>query len=61
MLQKLEEEDHDWSKTDKARSVVESLQSDILSLQQSNSSTCSTILNLIDEELHPQLIVLISG
>ncbi|XP_027184624.1 nitrate regulatory gene2 protein isoform X2 [Coffea eugenioides] len=61
MLQKLEEEDHDWSKTDKARSVVESLQSDILSLQQSNSSTCSTILKLIDEELHPQLIVLISG
>lgn len=61
ILQKLEEEDHDWTKTDKTRSMVESLQSNILSLQQSISSTCSTILKLIDEELHPQLIALTSG
>lgn len=61
MLQKLEEEDHDWVKTDKTRSVVEKLQADILSLQESISLTCSTISKLIDEELYPQLIALISG
>lgn len=61
MLQKLEEEDHDWVKTEKTRSIVEKLQSDILSLQESISLTCSTISKLIDEELYPQLIAVISG
>lgn len=61
MLQKLEEEDHDWVKTEKTRSLVEKLQSDILSLQESISLTCSTISKLIDEELYPQLIALITG
>ncbi|KAK3020235.1 hypothetical protein RJ639_045471 [Escallonia herrerae] len=61
ILQKLEEEDHDCTKTDKTRSLVESLQSDIIRLQQSISSTCSSILKLIDEELHPQLTELTSG
>ncbi|KAL3522807.1 hypothetical protein ACH5RR_015641 [Cinchona calisaya] len=61
MLQKLEEEDHDWTKTDKTRSMVENLQNDIQSLQKSISLMCSTILKLINEELHPQLIALTSG
>ncbi|KAK6917094.1 protein of unknown function DUF632, partial [Dillenia turbinata] len=61
LLQKLEDEDHDWSKTDKTRLTVESLQSDIIGLQQSISRTCSAILNLITEELHPQLVALTSG
>ncbi|KAK3022452.1 hypothetical protein RJ639_047589 [Escallonia herrerae] len=61
ILQKLEEEDYDCTKTDKTRSLVESLQSDIICLQQSISSTCSSILKLIDEELHPQLTELTSG
>ncbi|KAK2994128.1 hypothetical protein RJ640_003651 [Escallonia rubra] len=61
ILQKLEEEDHDCTKTDKTRSLVESLQSDIIRLQQSISRTCSSILKLIDEELHPQLTELTSG
>ncbi|CAI9089673.1 OLC1v1024291C1 [Oldenlandia corymbosa var. corymbosa] len=61
ILQKLEQEDHDWTKINKTRSVVESLQSDILSLEESIKRTCSTILKLIEDELHPQLIALTSG
>ncbi|KAI5671055.1 hypothetical protein M9H77_11419 [Catharanthus roseus] len=61
MLQKLVEEDHDWVKTEKTRAVVETLQSDIFSLQESIGLTCSTISKLIDEELQPQLIALTSG
>ncbi|GLT64993.1 hypothetical protein SLA2020_374510 [Shorea laevis] len=61
LLQKQEEENHDWTKTEKTRSSVESLEMDISRLQQSISSTCSTILELIDQELYPQLIMLISG
>ncbi|KAK6932094.1 protein of unknown function DUF632 [Dillenia turbinata] len=61
LLQKLEDEDHDWSKTDKTRLTMESIRSDIISLQKSISRTCSAILNLIEEELHPQLVALTSG
>lgn len=61
LLQRQEEEDHDGIKTEKTRFNVETLQSDINCLQQSISRTCSSILKLIDEELHPQLVVLTSG
>ncbi|KAL2474955.1 hypothetical protein Adt_35691 [Abeliophyllum distichum] len=55
------EEEHDFAKSEKTRSAVESLQSYILSLQQSISQSYSTISKLINEELHPQLIALASG
>ncbi|CAA2980816.1 Hypothetical predicted protein [Olea europaea subsp. europaea] len=60
LLGKLEEE-HNLAKSEKTRSAVESLQSYILSLQQSISQSYETILRLISEELHPQLIALSSG
>ncbi|RVW39527.1 Nitrate regulatory gene2 protein [Vitis vinifera] len=61
LLQKQEEEDQDWTKIEKTRSCVESLQSDMIALQQSISRTCSSILKLIDDELYPQLVALTSG
>ncbi|KAF8413520.1 hypothetical protein HHK36_001511 [Tetracentron sinense] len=61
LLQKQEAEDHDGMKTEKTQLNIESLQSDIVFLQQSISRTCSSILKLRDEELHPQLVELTSG
>lgn len=61
LLQKQEDENHDWAKTDKTRLTVEGLESDLVILQQSISRTCAVILTLIDEELHPQLVALTSG
>ena len=61
LLQKQEEENLDWTKTDKTRSAVESLEADIVQLQQSIRGTCSSILQLIDEELYPQLVAITSG
>ncbi|KAG9147232.1 hypothetical protein Leryth_018204 [Lithospermum erythrorhizon] len=60
LLQKQDEE-HDESKTEKAQSTVESLQVKILSLQESISLAGSAILDLIHDELNPQMIALISG
>ena len=61
LLQKQEVEDRDWTKTEKTRLSVESLQSDMISLKESISRSCSSILKVIDEELHPQLITITSG
>ena len=61
LLQKQEEEDQDWTKIEKTRACVESLQSDMNALHQSISRTCSSILKLIDDELYPQLVALTSG
>lgn len=61
LLQKQEEENHDWTKIEKIRLSVDSLEVDIRRLQHSISETCSSILNVIDEELYPQLATLISG
>ncbi|GFS43113.1 benzoyl-CoA reductase subunit C, putative [Actinidia rufa] len=61
LLQKQEFEDRDWTKTEKTRLSVESLQSDLISLKESISRSCSSILKVIDEELHPQLITITSG
>lgn len=61
LLLKQEEENHDWTKIEKTRSSVEGLETDVRRLQHSISSTCSTILELIDVELHPQLVALTSG
>ncbi|KAG6404980.1 hypothetical protein SASPL_132559 [Salvia splendens] len=60
LLQKLDEE-HDWTKAEKTRSMFESLQSYISSLQESIGKSSSTILTLVSKELHPQLITLASG
>ncbi|XWS62383.1 hypothetical protein CRYUN_Cryun06bG0006200 [Craigia yunnanensis] len=60
LLQK-QDENHDWTKTEKIRSSVESLETDIRNLQDSISTTCSSIVELIDEELYPQLVALTSG
>ncbi|KAI8000287.1 Nitrate regulatory gene2 protein [Camellia lanceoleosa] len=61
LLQKQQDEDHDWTKIEKTRFIVESLQSDIIHLEESISRSCSSISELIVEELHPQLISIISG
>ncbi|KAG6419376.1 hypothetical protein SASPL_121596 [Salvia splendens] len=60
LLQKQDEE-HDWTKAEKTRSAFESLQSHISSLQESIGRSSSTILTLVNKELHPQLITLASG
>lgn len=61
LLQKQEDENQDCSKSEKTRFGVENLESDILRLQESISSTCSSIVKLIDNELYPQLCTLTSG
>lgn len=61
LLQKQEDESNDWTKTEKSRLSVESLESDILRLQDSINTTCSSIVRLIDDELYPQLVTLTSG
>ncbi|GAB2280799.1 hypothetical protein Dimus_015423 [Dionaea muscipula] len=61
MLLKLEDENADWNKTEKTRAVVENLQSDMARLQESICRSYSSILALLEEELHPQLIALLSG
>lgn len=61
LLQKQEEENLDWVKIEKTRSCVENLESEIISQRQSISETTSSILELIDEELSPQLVALTAG
>ncbi len=61
ILLKQEEENHDWTKTEKTRLSVEGLETDIRRLQHSISNTRSTILELIDVELYPQLVTITSG
>ncbi|KAL9224402.1 hypothetical protein vseg_000438 [Gypsophila vaccaria] len=60
-LRKYEDENTDLNKIDKARSIIENLQSDISHFQELERKTCSTILTLINEELYPQLVSLLSG
>ncbi|XP_071722473.1 protein ALTERED PHOSPHATE STARVATION RESPONSE 1 [Rutidosis leptorrhynchoides] len=61
LLVKQEDENYDWTKTDKTRSSVENLDTEIRRLQHSIHMTCSSILQMIDEELYPQLSALTSG
>lgn len=61
LLEKQENENLDLVKIEKTRSRVENLQSDVISLQQSISETTSLILEVIDEELLPQLVALTAG
>jgi hypothetical protein len=61
LLQKQEDENLDLVKIDKIRSNVEKLESDLLSLRQCITVTTSSILELIDGELLPQLVALTGG
>lgn len=61
LLQKQEDENHDWTKTEKTRLTVESLEAEIVRLQESISRICSSMLEFIDDELYPQLVMLTSG
>ncbi|CAK8534560.1 unnamed protein product [Lathyrus sativus] len=60
-LQKQEDENLDLVKIDKIRLNVKKLESDLISLRQCISETSSSILELIDEELLPQLVALTAG
>lgn len=61
LLKKQENENYNWIKAEKTRSCVENLECDIGRLQQSMSEHGSSILKLINEELYPQLVAIISG
>lgn len=60
-LQKQEDDNSDLKKIEKTRCAVEKLQSDIVRLQELVTKTSASILTAIEQELHPQLIVLLSG
>ncbi|KAI3961257.1 hypothetical protein MKX01_006971 [Papaver californicum] len=60
LLQKQETGDYDLLRTEEARANIESLESNLSYLQHSIGKTCSTLLKLRDEELHPQLLELSS-
>ena len=61
MLLQKQDENHDWAKTEKIQLSVHNLETGIRHLQHSISANCSSILELIDEELYPQLVALTSG
>ncbi|MFQ6621974.1 hypothetical protein Gotur_002866 [Gossypium turneri] len=61
MLLQKQDENRDWTKSQKIKSSVENLENDMTRLQHSISTACSSILELIDEELYPQLVALTSG
>ena len=61
LLRKQEDENLDVVKIDKTRSSVDKLESDLISLRQCISDTTSSILEMIDEELLPQLVALTVG
>ncbi|KAL5716161.1 hypothetical protein ACHQM5_017889 [Ranunculus cassubicifolius] len=61
LLQKYEGGNSDMLKTEELQTNIETLQYDICCFQQSISETNSTILKLVYDELHPQLILLSSG
>ncbi|KAK7304070.1 hypothetical protein RJT34_15088 [Clitoria ternatea] len=61
LLHKQEDENLDLVKIDKTRSSVEKLESDLISLRRCISETTSSILEIIDEELSPQLVALTAG
>ncbi|XP_020673762.1 nitrate regulatory gene2 protein isoform X3 [Dendrobium catenatum] len=61
LLDKLETTENDYTKSEKLRLDVETLQTQILSLQESINATCLSISKLRDEELYPQLVELTFG
>ncbi|KAG7569162.1 hypothetical protein ISN45_Aa04g019160 [Arabidopsis thaliana x Arabidopsis arenosa] len=61
LLQKQDGETYDLSKMEKARLSLESLETEIQRLEDSITTTRSCMLNLINDELYPQLVALTSG
>ncbi|KAG5063993.1 hypothetical protein JHK85_005176 [Glycine max] len=61
LLRKQEDENLYMAKIDKMRSSVDKLESDLISLRQCISDTTSSILEMIHEELLPQLVALTVG
>ncbi|KAL1187634.1 Protein ALTERED PHOSPHATE STARVATION RESPONSE 1 [Cardamine amara subsp. amara] len=61
LLQKQDGETSDLSKMEKTRLSLESLKTEIQRLEDSITTTCSCVLNLINDELYPQLVALTSG
>lgn len=61
LLQKQDGEASDLNKMEKTRLSLESLETEIQRLEDSITETCSCVLNLINEELYPQLVTLTSG
>lgn len=61
LLQKKLDEDPDWAESEKTRLSVENLESNLLQLRQSISEATSSILEVMEEELYPQLVALTSG
>lgn len=61
LLQKKLDENPDWVEMEKTRLSVENLKSNQLQLQQSISEATSSILEVMDKELYPQLVALTSG
>nr|AAC16267.1 hypothetical protein [Arabidopsis thaliana] len=61
LLQKQDGETYDLSKMEKARLSLESLETEIQRLEDSITTTRSCLLNLINDELYPQLVALTSG
>ena len=60
-LRKQEGENGDMEKIEKLQSAVETLQCEIVHLQELVRKTSTSIMTIIDEELHPQLFALLSG
>lgn len=61
MVSLLEKLENDHVRSGKLRLDIETLQAQILSLQDSINATCLSISKSRDEELHPQFLELLSG
>ncbi|ESQ52068.1 hypothetical protein EUTSA_v10016345mg [Eutrema salsugineum] len=61
LLQKQDVETYDMNKMEKTRLSLDGLESEIQRLEDSITATCSSLLNLINDELYPQLVALTSG
>lgn len=61
LLQKRDGETYDLSKMEKTQLSLESLETEIQRLEDSITTTCSCLLNMISNELYPQLVALTSG
>ncbi|XP_010516619.1 PREDICTED: uncharacterized protein LOC104792223 isoform X1 [Camelina sativa] len=61
LLPKQDGENYDLSKMEKARLSLENLETEIQRLDDSITTTGSCMLNLINDELYPQLVALTSG
>ncbi|KAK8606232.1 hypothetical protein V6N13_102986 [Hibiscus sabdariffa] len=61
MLLQKQDKNQDYAKTEKIQLSIENMENVLRRLEDSISMSCSSILELIDEELYPQLDTLTSG